>query len=168
MIDLRPCDITWHPVAGQPVVIYGDRGGTLRLPIGIGAEDARLLVAASEADSSPRQRLFRLLGETLGTLGGRLVEVTLTFRCAEVLEARLRLDGPRGPVALTAPAVDGLILARRAGLPVRVATADLARLHAWATRPDPSAAVWAGNEVSYADQPVAEPTPPTSAEEEER
>jgi bifunctional DNase/RNase len=174
MIDLRPTGIAWHTAAGRPVVIYADIGGALRIPIGVGAEDARLLVATmDDADSSPRRRLFRLLGATLVALGARLVEVSLRFQTEDVFEARLRIDGPRGEATLTAPAVDGLILARWAALPVRVAADDLARLREWAEAPapgapgrsDPPAAFRAALDAPGGDRPEGGAASPPGEEE---
>lgn len=136
MIDLFLTDVTWNRIGGHPVLVYRDAGGMLVVPIGVDPDDARIMLAPTDEAPSGRERLYRVLGGALVVLGARLTAVRLAFCTEDEVQARLMIAGAQGDIELSAPATDGLILARWAALPVQVAADDLPRLRAWAAPPD--------------------------------
>jgi hypothetical protein len=132
MIYLDLHDIVWCPAHGHPALVYREAGGDLGVTIGVAAEDAQLL--AGVQGGGARQMLLRLLEEMIAALGATPVDVRLSVSDDRGVRAELLLAGPTGLTTLPIHAADGLIVARRAGVPVRMRPADLSRLRREADR----------------------------------
>lgn len=135
MADLLLHTIIWCPQHGHPVLIYREAGSDRYCSVGVSAEDAQLLTAATGVLNPGRARLCGLLEAALATMGARLTAVTRALGPDAVLRAGLRIGGPVGEVTLPVQVVDGLVLARRAGLAVGMADADLAQVRKGACSP---------------------------------
>lgn len=129
MIDLLLHEIFWCVPHGHPVVALGAAGSDRFFAAALAADDAASL--ATHPGPSPgggTTRFYGLLEATIAALGARLTEVRLQVGGDRVLRASIVLTGPRGPLALPAYFVDGIVLAHRARLPLRMADEDLARV----------------------------------------
>lgn len=129
MVDLTLHAVQWCAHHGHPVLSL--RTGDDRFfVVAIAAEDAGALAAAPDpaaADRPPR-RLYPLIERLLATLGARLTEVRLHVGSDHMLRASLRLHTPQGDAALPACFADGIALAHRGRLPLRMAPEDLDRV----------------------------------------
>jgi bifunctional DNase/RNase len=111
------------------VLLYDTVDGARRYAVTVSAEDARLFApAGGSLDAAPARR-YALVEAVLAAVGGRLTDITLQPGVDGVFVAELRLTGPAGTVTVPAHGIDGLLLAHRAGLPVRIATATLTGGH---------------------------------------
>lgn len=128
MIALLLHEIAWCAQHGHPVVMLRATADRY-FAVALAADDAASLAAhAGQGPGAARTRLYGLLEATVAGLGARLTEVRLHVGGDRVLRASIVLTGPRGPLALPAYFVDGIVLAHRARLPLRMADEDLARV----------------------------------------
>jgi bifunctional DNase/RNase len=118
-------EIVWCPQHGQPVLLYDTVDGDRRYAVTVSAEDARLFAPAGWSLDVAPARQYMLVEAVLAAVGSRLADVTLRPGVDGVFVAELRLIGPAGAVTVPAHGIDGLLLAHRVGLPVRIATTTL-------------------------------------------
>jgi len=150
MIDLRVHEIFWCVQHGHPVLALRAAASDRFFAVALAAEDAASLAAhPTGRPGGGHARFYPLLEATIAGLGARLTEVRLHVGADRVLRASLYLAGPRGPLALPAYFVDGILLAHRGRLPLRMADADLARV--------PVTALPAGDPEPRADEPSLAP-----------
>jgi bifunctional DNase/RNase len=128
MIDVGVHEIGWCPCNGHPVLYLrvGDTGHGFGVAISPG--DAQAMAARPVDEGAERARVYALLETTIVGLGARLAAVALGLGPDRVMRAWLTLERPGGPLTLPAALPDGIVLARRARVPLRMAEADLERL----------------------------------------
>lgn len=121
--------VQWCSQHGHPVLAL--RTGDNRYFIVALAQDDAVALAPipDHADGGqPPRRLHRLVEETVAACGARLREVHLHVGKDDILRASLQLSGPAGEMNLPAHFADGIALAFRGRLPIRMAETDLARV----------------------------------------
>jgi hypothetical protein len=129
MADLSLHAVQWCAQHGHPVLALrtvDDRYFVVALT----ADDAGALAPmpdANGASASPRL-LYGLVEATVTALGARLTEVWLHVGQDAMLRASLHLRGPAGDCHLPANFADGIALAHRGRLPLRMADDDLGRV----------------------------------------
>jgi hypothetical protein len=129
MAELTLHAVQWCSQHGHPVLALRTTDDRFFV-VALSAEDAGALAAwpgAGEAER-PARRLHGLVEATVAALGGRLTEVHLHVGSDAMLRASLRLHGPEGEFALPANFADGVALAHRGRLPLRMDDEDLGRV----------------------------------------
>lgn len=129
MADLTLHAVQWCAQHGHPVLALRTADARYFI-VALTAEDAGALAAfPGETDParSPR-RLYGLIEATVAALGARLTEVRLHVGSDDVLRASLRLIGKDGELSLPAHFADGVAIAHRGHVPLRMADEDLARV----------------------------------------
>jgi bifunctional DNase/RNase len=129
MADLTLHTVQWCAQHGHPVL-------ALRT-----ADDRYCIVAISIADAvalafrpgqtgeeHPVRRLHALVETAVTALGARLTEVRLYLGDDHLLRASLQAFGPTGQLTLPAHFADGIALAQRGCLPLRMSDSDLDRV----------------------------------------
>lgn len=129
MADLSLHAVQWCSQHGHPVLALRTADDRFFI-VSLTAEDAMALAPQSTAAdfSRPPRRLHHLVEATVAALDGRLTEVYLHVGRDDVLRASLQIDGPRGSLSLPAYFADGVALAHRGHLPLRMADDDLRRV----------------------------------------
>jgi len=131
MLDLVPQEVLWCVRHGHPVLALCTRPDDRCFTVALAADDAATFATWQHAGRDPgRARLYALLESVIADLEGRLAEVRLEVGPDVVLRASLRLERPAGETTLPASFVDGILLAHRVRVPLRIAEADLARIPA--------------------------------------
>ena len=129
MADLTLHAVQWCAQHGHPVLALRTVDARYFI-VALTAEDAGALATfPGEPDTarSPR-RLYGLVEATVTALGARLTEVRLHVGSDDVLRASLRLSGKDGELALPAHFADGVAIAHRGHVPLRMADEDLERV----------------------------------------
>lgn len=129
MADLSLHAVQWCSQHGHPVLALRT-GDNRYFIIALAQDDAEALAPLPDhADGGkPPRRLHRLLEETVAACGARLREVHLHVGKDDILRASLQLSGPAGEMNLPAHFADGIALACRGRLPIRMEETDLARV----------------------------------------
>ncbi len=129
MAELSLHAVQWCSQHGHPVLALRT-GDNRYFIVALAQEDAVALAPLPDhADGGkPPRRLHRLLEETVAACGARLREVHLHVGKDDILRASLQLSGPAGELNLPAHFADGIALAFRGHLPIRMAETDLARV----------------------------------------
>lgn len=127
MADLVLDGVQWCAHHGHPFLVLRTPTSDRYLAVAISPEDAQAMAVASPA-AADRTRVLGLLQAMLAGLHARLTGVELTIGPGGDLCAALRIEGPRHALTLPAHFADGLILARRGRLPLRMADEVLARV----------------------------------------
>lgn len=131
MLELIPQEILWCVRHGHPVLALCTRPPGRCFTVALAADDAATFASWQLPERDPgRARLYALIESVIAGLEGRLAEVRMEVGPDVVLRASLRLAGPAGETALPASFVDGILLAHRLRVPLRIATLDLARIPA--------------------------------------
>lgn len=128
MVDLLVHEIFWCGRHGQPVVSLRLAGTERFFAVAMAAEDAAVLAPEPPVTASGRVRLLDLVESAVTGLGGHVAEVRLTVAERAMLEATVRIAGPSGEVTLPVHFADGIALAYRQRLPLRMAEVDVARV----------------------------------------
>lgn len=128
MIDLHVHEVFWCVQHGHPVLALRAAAADRFFAVALAAEDAASLAIHSNGRPGDHARFYPLLEAAITGLGARLTEVRLHVGADRILRASLFLSGPRGPLALPASFVDGILLAHRGRRPLRIVDADLARV----------------------------------------
>jgi bifunctional DNase/RNase len=129
MADLTLHAVQWCAHHGHPVLALRTSDDRIFV-VAVSAEDAGSL-AASPATSGVENRSCRLHGlveATVAALGAHLTEIRLHVGSDALLRAAICLHGPIGEVTLPAHFADGVALAHRGHLPIRMADEDLRRV----------------------------------------
>jgi bifunctional DNase/RNase len=129
MIDLQVRDVMWCAQHGHPMLTM-QLGGTDRFfAVSMAADDAAsLALHPSGSAAVSRTRLYDLVESSITGLGARLLEVQLFVGPDAVLRSVVRISGPAGDVTLPAHFSDGIALAHRRRVPLRMAEEDVARV----------------------------------------
>lgn len=120
MVDITVRNLMWSPAYGRPLVVLESHDGEWSRSIPISADEARAL-SAGAAQSVGQARAYALFEVTLALLGARLRDVVLHSRSDGALRAHVHIDGPQRTLTLPVTPTDGIILAHRNQLPVRLA-----------------------------------------------
>ena len=129
MTELRLHAVQWCAQHGHPVMALRTADDRFFI-VAMTADDAvGLAMIPDSADNgrAPR-RLHRLLEATVAALGAQLTEVHLRVGPDDVLRAALHLRGPAGGLTIPAHFADGIALAQRGRVPLRMADDDLRRV----------------------------------------
>ncbi len=129
MTDLKLHAVQWCAQHGHPMMALRTTDDRFFI-VAMTAEDAVALATMPDAVDSgrPPRRLHRLIESMVAALGGRLTEVRLHVGHDSVLRASLCLTSPRGDLSIPAHFADGVALAHRGRLPLRMADEDLVRV----------------------------------------
>lgn len=140
MIDLHVHEVHWCVAHGHPVLALRVRDSDRFFAVALAVEDATALAAAPTPGSGNRTRLYSLLEATVAALGGDISEVQLFVGAETILQAAIRFTGPQGDFTLPTHFADGIALAHRRHVPLRMADEDVARvpMSHRADRPTPS------------------------------
>lgn len=154
MIELRVHDVMWCAQHGHPMLTM-QLGGTDRFfAVSMAADDAATLAVTPSAAAVSRTRLYDLVESSIAGLGARLREVQLFVGPDAVLRAVVRIAGPAGDFTLPAHFSDGIALAHRRRVPLRMAEDDVARVPAAARMPPWAAQHDADPTEDGADEPL--------------
>lgn len=129
MMDLTLHAVQWCSQHGHPVLALRTSDDRYFV-VAMTTDDAVALATMPDVvdTTRPPRRLYRLLEATLAALGARLTEIHLHVGPDAVLRASLQAVGPRGELALPAHFADGVALAYRGQLPLRMPDEDLVRV----------------------------------------
>lgn len=129
MPDLSVHAVQWCAQHGHPVLALRTDDGRAFI-VAMTTDDAVAFAAtpsAHDAGRAPR-RLHRLVEALVAALSAKLAAVHLHVGADDVLRASLQIDGPQGEIMLPAHFADGVALASRNQLPLRISAQDLARV----------------------------------------
>lgn len=129
MPDLTVHAVQWCAQHGHPVLVLRTTDGRAFI-VAMSTDDAIAFATtpnASDVSRAPR-RLHRLVETLAAALSARLSAVHLHVGLDDVLRASLQIDGPQGEIMLPAHFADGVALASRNQLPLRISAQDLARV----------------------------------------
>lgn len=129
MADLSLHAVQWCTQHGHPVLALRTTDDRYFV-VSLTADDAGALAPipdSNDGNTSPR-RLYGLVEATVTALGARLTEVWLHVGRDAMLRASLHLRGPQGDCLLPANFADGIALAHRGRLPLRMTDDDLGRV----------------------------------------
>jgi bifunctional DNase/RNase len=129
MADLTLHAVPWCVQHGHPVLTM--RTGDDRFfAVAVSVEDAgaRALTPAGSVLEKSSRRAHALVEAAIAALGARLSEIRLHVGGDAMLRDSLRLHGPAGEVALPAHFADGVALAQRGRLPIRIVDEALRRV----------------------------------------
>ncbi|MCA9880488.1 MAG: bifunctional nuclease family protein, partial [Thermomicrobiales bacterium] len=129
MPDLSVHAVQWCSQHGHPVLALRTADGRAFI-VAMTTDDAVAFAAAPdtiEAGRAPR-RLHRLVEALVAALSARLSTVHLHVGADDVLRASLQIDSPQGEIMLPAHFADGVALASRNQVPLRISAQDLARV----------------------------------------
>lgn len=129
MAELSLHAVQWCSQHGRPVLALRTSDDRFFI-VALAAEDAVALAPIPDAADGgrPPRRLHRLIETAVAAFGARLTGVQLHVGRDDVLRASLLLHGPTGEIALPAHFADGVALAHRGRLPLRMADEDLVRV----------------------------------------
>lgn len=129
MVELTVHAVRWCAHHGHPVLALRIRDSERYFVVAMAPEDATALASWTHAGASTgKERLLALVEAAIAALGGRPTGVWLHVGGDAVLRSSIRLEGPAGEVALPAHFADGIALAHRGRLPLRMEDAELARV----------------------------------------
>lgn len=135
MIDLQVRDVMWCTQHGHPMLTM-QLGGTNRFfAVSMASDDAASLASHPSGSAVSRTRLYDLVESSITGLGARLLEVQLFVGVDAVLRSVVRISGPAGEITLPAHFSDGIALAQRHRVPLRMAEEDAARVPAASAPP---------------------------------
>ncbi len=129
MPDLNVHAVQWCSQHGHPVLVLPTTDGRAFI-VAMTTEDALAFATtphASDTSRAPR-RLHSLVEAMIAALFAKLSAVHLHVGSDDVLRASLEIDGPQGEIMLPAHFADGVALASRNQLPLRISAQDLARV----------------------------------------
>ena len=135
MIEVCVHEIGWCPGHGHPVLYLrvGETG--YGFGVALSPRDAQAMATHPVEEGAERARLLSLLETAVVGLGARLAAVTLGLGPDRIVRAWLTLERSGDPLTIPAALPDGIALARREGVPLRMEEADVARLRAPAGPP---------------------------------
>lgn len=129
MAELRLHAVQWCAQHGHPVMALRTADDRFFI-VAMTVDDAVGLAMIPDAADNGRapRRLHRLLEATVAALGAQLTAVQLRVGPDDVLRAVLHLRGPAGGLTIPAHFADGIALAQRSRVPLRIADDDLRRV----------------------------------------
>ena len=129
MPDLSVHAVQWCSQHGHPVLALRTTDGRAFI-VAMTNDDAVAFATtphSSDIGRAPR-RLHRLVEALVAAFSAKLSAVHLQVGSDDVLRASLQIDGPQGEIMLPAHFADGVALAHRNQLPLRISAQDLARV----------------------------------------
>jgi bifunctional DNase/RNase len=138
MLDVSLRGVHWNEEQGHPVLVLGTEGRRGTVSIALSPADAQLLAASSPAAATGRLRSIGLVEDLLRAMNGRLQDVVLTLDASMVLVADLWIETGGQCVVLSAQLTDAILLAARAGVPLRISELDLRWIRAVHSGQDPA------------------------------
>ncbi len=129
MPDLSVHAVQWCSQHGHPVLALRTTDGRAFI-VAMTTDDAIAFATTPHAGDTSRapRRLHRLVEALVAALSAKLSAVHLHVGPDDVLRASLQIDGPQGEIMLPAHFADGVALASRNQLPLRISAEDLARV----------------------------------------
>ncbi|MDQ3694654.1 MAG: DUF151 domain-containing protein [Chloroflexota bacterium] len=130
MVEMTVSDVRRRTIEGDPTprhfVLLAEAGGSRRLAIWIGEQEATALAVHLEQATVPRPLTYALMAGILRAAGGTVREVRIDRLEGDVFYAVAVVDGAAGEHELDARPSDALNLALLFVAPIRVAPAVLA------------------------------------------
>lgn len=131
MVDLLVHEVMWCVRHGHPVLALRLSESDRYFAVAMGVEDAAVLAPYPAPGAvSGRTRLYSLIESAVAGLSGRIQEVQLFVGDDTILRAAVRIAAPHGDLTLPAHFADGIALAHRRQIPLRMAEEDVARIPA--------------------------------------
>lgn len=138
MLDVSLRGVRWNEAQGHPVLILSTVGRRGTVSIALSPADAQLLAAHPPATATGRLRTIGLVEDLLRATRGRLQDVVLRLDAGMVLGADLRIEAGEQCIVLASQLADAILLATRAGAPLRIAELDLRWIRAVHGGQDPA------------------------------
>lgn len=136
MVDLRVHEVMWCAHHGHPMLTLHLSGTDRFFAVSMAPDDAASLAThPSPGAATSRTRLYSLVESSIAGLGARLTEVQLFVGPDAVLRAVVRISGPAGNLTLPTHFADGIALAHRRRVPLRMTEDDIARVPSSPARP---------------------------------
>jgi bifunctional DNase/RNase len=129
MVELHVHEVVWCGQHGHPVLALRPAGSDHYFAVAMSVEDAAAL-APRPSITAPgsRLRLYTLLEETIAGLGGQVEAVHLRIGDDAILHASVHVAGPLGTVTLPSHFADGIAIAQRQRIPLRMLESDVDRI----------------------------------------
>lgn len=128
MVDLTFQNVQWCSQHGHPVLFLGLPDHDHGMGIAISVEDAQSLATQPFVTNSTRCQMYELLEACMQAFRFHLGGVTVRIGKDGMTDTLMRLDGIATSAALSARFADGIALARRANVPIRMAQSDADRI----------------------------------------
>jgi len=129
MPDLSVHAVQWCSQHGHPILALRTADGRAFI-VAMTPDDAIAFATTPDSIDASRapRRLHRLVEAMVAAFSAKLSAVHLHVGADDVLRASLQIDGPQGEIMLPAHFADGVALASRNQLPLRISEQDLARV----------------------------------------
>lgn len=129
MVDLRVHEVMWCAHHGHPMLTLHLSGTDRFFAVSMAPDDAASLATRpTHGAATSRTRLYSLVESSIAGLGARLTEVQLFVGHDAVLRAVVRITGPAGDLTLPTHFADGIALAHRRRVPLRMSEDDIGRV----------------------------------------
>ena len=138
MLDMSRRGVRWNEAQGHPVLVLGTVGRRGTVSIALSPADAQVLAANPPAAATGRLRSIGLVEDVLRAAGGRLQDVVLKLDGGMMLVADLRIETGEQCVVVSAQLADAILLATRAGAPLRISEMDIRWIRAVHGGPEPA------------------------------
>ena len=122
MVEMHVEGLSLDPQTRKPIVILRQNDGKGLLPLWIGAMEAMTISLVLNGEELPRPLAHDLLLMVAKALNGTLTGVDIVDYRDDIYYAVLLLRGPSGLISVDCRPSDGIALALRASVPIRVKT----------------------------------------------
>ena len=122
MVEMHVEGLSLDPQTRKPIVILRQNDGKGLLPLWIGAMEAMTISLVLNGEELPRPLAHDLLLMVAKALNGTLTGVDIVDYRDDIYYAVLLLRGPSGLINVDCRPSDGIALALRASVPIRVKT----------------------------------------------
>lgn len=122
MVEMHVEGLSLDPQTRKPIVILRQNDGKGLLPLWIGAMEAMTISLVLNGEELPRPLAHDLLLMVAKALNGTLTSVDIVDYRDDIYYAVLLLRGPSGLISVDCRPSDGIALALRASVPIRVKT----------------------------------------------
>ena len=120
MVEMHVEGLSLDPQTRKPIVILRQNDGKGLLPLWIGAMEAMTISLVLNGEELPRPLAHDLLLMVAKALNGTLTGVDIVDYRDDIYYAVLLLRGPSGLISVDCRPSDGIALALRASVPIRV------------------------------------------------
>lgn len=127
MITMKVLGITLDGATNTPILVMQTEKGEEILPVWIGAAEAMAISMALNNVNPERPLSHTLLLSAMETLGARLIGLSITELREGTFYALLEMLADQRLVQVDCRPSDGIVLALRAGAPIRIAESVLAK-----------------------------------------
>ena len=127
MVEMHVEGLSLDPQTRKPIVILRQNDGKGLLPLWIGAMEAMTISLVLNGEELPRPLAHDLLLMVARALNGTLTGVDIVDYRDDIYYAVLLLRGPAGLISVDCRPSDGIALALRASVPIRVKATSLKR-----------------------------------------